>query len=91
MPTLPAYNDTATATTSLRKAELPSRVDEDLFFTVGVGLFNCSSGQNYGGPNNTRFTASINSVSFVLPSASSILQPTSRPTRRCGSTTRRRT
>ncbi|CAN6380326.1 unnamed protein product [Urochloa humidicola] len=83
MPTLPAYNDTAAAmafTTSLRglrKAELPSRVDESLFFTVGVGLFNCSSsgGQTCGGPNNTRFAASINNVSFVLPSTGvSILQ-----------------
>ncbi|CAN6339324.1 unnamed protein product [Urochloa humidicola] len=80
MPTLPAYNDTATVTTfttslrSLRKAELPSQVDESLFFTVGVGLFNCSAGQSCGGPNNTRFTASINNVSFVLPSTVSILQ-----------------
>ncbi|GJN28502.1 hypothetical protein PR202_gb16635 [Eleusine coracana subsp. coracana] len=80
MPTLPAYNDTSAATAfttslrGLRKAELPSRVDENLFFTVGVGLFNCSQGQSCGGPNNTRFTASINNVSFVLPSAVSILQ-----------------
>ncbi|OEL24197.1 Laccase-23 [Dichanthelium oligosanthes] len=81
MPTLPAYNDTATATTfttslrGLRKAEMPSRVDENLFFTVGVGLFNCSRGaQSCGGPNNTRFAASINNVSFVLPSTVSILQ-----------------
>nr|CAB3462820.1 unnamed protein product [Digitaria exilis] len=80
MPTLPAYNDTAAATTfttslrGLRKAELPSRVDESLFFTVGVGLFNCSTGQSCGGPNNTRFAASINNVSFVLPSTVSILQ-----------------
>ncbi|KAG2614515.1 putative laccase-17 [Panicum virgatum] len=80
MPTLPAYNDTATATAfttslrGLRKAELPSRVDENLFFTVGVGLLNCSSGQSCGGPNNTRFAASINNVSFVLPSTLSILQ-----------------
>ncbi|RCV36895.1 hypothetical protein SETIT_8G018100v2 [Setaria italica] len=80
MPTLPAYNDTATATTfttnlrGLRKAELPSRVDENLFFTVGVGLFNCSRGQTCGGPNNTRFAASMNNVSFVLPSTVSILQ-----------------
>ncbi|CAO2143020.1 unnamed protein product [Urochloa humidicola] len=80
MPTLPAYNDTATVTTfttslrGLRKAELPSQVDESLFFTVGVGLFNCSAGQSCGGPNNTRFTASINNVSFVLPSTISILQ-----------------
>ncbi|XP_062201675.1 laccase-23-like [Phragmites australis] len=80
MPTLPAYNDTATAATfttslrGLRKAELPSQVDESLFFTVGVGLFNCSRNQNCGGPNNTRFAASINNVSFVLPSTVSILQ-----------------
>lgn len=80
MPTLPAYNDTATVTaftTSLRNLHsigLPSVVDEDLFFTVGVGLFNCSKGQSCGGPNNTRFAASINNVSFVLPSTVSILQ-----------------
>ncbi|AQK56947.1 Laccase-23 [Zea mays] len=80
MPTLPAYNDTATATAfttslrGLRAADLPARVDESLFFTVGVGLFNCSSGQTCGGPNNTRFAASINNVSFVLPSTTSILQ-----------------
>ncbi|CAM0145679.1 unnamed protein product [Urochloa decumbens] len=79
MPTLPAYNDTATATAfttslrGLRRAELPSQVDESLFFTVGVGLFNCSSGETCGGPNNTRFAASINNVSFVLPSTISIL------------------
>ncbi|XP_037440534.1 putative laccase-17 [Triticum dicoccoides] len=80
MPTLPAYNDTATVTTfttslrNLHSVGLPSVVDEDLFFTVGVGLFNCSSGQNCGGPNNTRFAASINNASFVLPSTVSILQ-----------------
>uniref|UniRef100_A0A0D9XW29 Laccase n=1 Tax=Leersia perrieri TaxID=77586 RepID=A0A0D9XW29_9ORYZ len=80
MPTLPAYNDTATATAfttslrGLRKAEIPARVDESLFFTVGVGLINCSSSTKCGGPNGTRFAASVNNVSFVLPSSSSILQ-----------------
>ncbi|BAF28967.1 laccase-23 precursor [Oryza sativa Japonica Group] len=82
MPTLPAYNDTTAATAfttnlrGLRKAELPSRVDESLFFTVGVGLFNCTNAtaQQCGGPNGTRFAASINNVSFVLPSSTSILQ-----------------
>uniref|UniRef100_A0A0E0RCQ2 laccase n=1 Tax=Oryza rufipogon TaxID=4529 RepID=A0A0E0RCQ2_ORYRU len=72
MPTLPAYNDTTAATAfttnlrGLRKAELPSRVDESLFFTVGVGLFNCTNAtaQQCGGPNGTRFAASINNVSF---------------------------
>jgi laccase len=39
MPTLPAYNDTATVTafttslSNLHAVELPSAVDEDLFFT----------------------------------------------------------
>ncbi|XP_062197702.1 putative laccase-17 isoform X2 [Phragmites australis] len=80
MPTLPAYNDTATATTfttSLRglcKAELPSHVDENLLFTVGVGLLNCSRSQNCSSPSNTRLAASMNNVSFVLPSTVSILQ-----------------
>ncbi|EES15522.1 hypothetical protein BDA96_08G007300 [Sorghum bicolor] len=80
MPTFPAYNDTATVTSfttslrGLRKAELPARVDESLFFTVGVGLFNCSSGETCSGPNNTRFAANMNNVSFVLPSTTSILQ-----------------
>ena len=110
MPTLPAYNDTATATAfatslrGLRKAELPSRVDENLFFTVGVGLLNCSSGQSCGGPNNTRFAASINKVSSCCrppcPScrpttkeapAPACSPPTSPASRRCSSTTRRRT
>jgi laccase len=44
------------------------------FFTVGVGLFNCSAAQNCGGPNGTRFAASMNNVSFVLPSTVSLLQ-----------------
>ncbi|KAL6905987.1 hypothetical protein ACP4OV_003588 [Aristida adscensionis] len=80
MPALPAYNDTAAATKfttslrGLRTAALPARVDESLFFTVGVGLSGCSGEQRCGGPNNTRFTASVNNVSFVLPSTLSILQ-----------------
>ncbi|KAK9124631.1 hypothetical protein Sjap_014233 [Stephania japonica] len=46
-PSLPAYNDTATAsafTTSLRspsKAEVPTDIDENLFITVGLGLNPC--------------------------------------------------
>ncbi|VAH81363.1 unnamed protein product [Triticum turgidum subsp. durum] len=66
-PTLPAFNDTGAATAfaagikSPRKVEIPSPVDENLFFTVGLGLFNCEPGQLCAGPNNnTRFTASMN-------------------------------
>ncbi|KAK9127328.1 hypothetical protein Syun_016125 [Stephania yunnanensis] len=80
LPNLPAYNDTPTATaftTRLRspaKALVPATVDESLFFTVGLGLNPCSKGQTCQGPNGTRFTASMNNVSFVLPSTFSILQ-----------------
>ncbi|KAG1365659.1 putative Laccase-3 [Cocos nucifera] len=79
-PNLPAYNDTATAKVfsaglkSLRKVNIPGPVDENLFFTVGLGLFNCPRGKQCGGPNGTRFGASMNNFSFVLPANFSILQ-----------------
>lgn len=83
MPILPAYNDTRTAThfarglRSLANIEhpvyVPQTVDENLFYTIGLGLFNCPN-QSCGGPNGTRFTASMNNISFVLPSTFSILQ-----------------
>ncbi|KAL1060597.1 hypothetical protein V6Z11_1Z084300 [Gossypium hirsutum] len=47
MPSLPAYNDTNTVTSfsqslrSPRKVEVPTEIDESLFFTVGLGLNNC--------------------------------------------------
>ncbi|OWM87383.1 laccase-12-like isoform X2 [Punica granatum] len=83
MPNLPAFNDTSTATSfsqslrSLRKVPVPIGIDENLFFTVGLGLNKCPpnfSSSQCQGPNGTRFTASMNNVSFVLPSNFSILQ-----------------
>ncbi|KAJ8537920.1 hypothetical protein K7X08_014460 [Anisodus acutangulus] len=82
-PSLPAFNDTATATafaTSFRSpstVEVPTEIDENLLFTVGLGLNNCPRGASSSscqGPNGTRFTASMNNVSFVLPPNFSILQ-----------------
>ncbi|OAY69021.1 Laccase-3 [Ananas comosus] len=79
-PALPVYNDTATATAfaaglkSISKVKIPEPVDEHLFFTVGLGLFDCHPGQQCGGPKGTRLGASINNVSFVFPSDYSILQ-----------------
>ncbi|XAR65980.1 Laccase [Bertholletia excelsa] len=79
----PNFNDTATATafsTSLRspeKALVPADIDENLFFTVGLGLMKCPQGAKSStcqGPNGGRFAASMNNVSFVLPSNFSILQ-----------------
>ncbi|CAI0415627.1 unnamed protein product, partial [Linum tenue] len=84
MPRLPAFNDTPTVTafsTSFRsreKALVPAQVDENLFFTVGLGLNSCppnfNKTQQCQGPNGTRFTASMNNVSFSLPSNFSLLQ-----------------
>ncbi|KAL5568852.1 hypothetical protein UlMin_025427 [Ulmus minor] len=83
MPTLPAFNDTNTVTAfsrsfrSPRRVLVPTNVDHNLFFTIGLGLNSCP--KNFGpsqcqGPNGTRFTASMNNVSFVLPNNLSILQ-----------------
>ncbi|WCJ19958.1 laccase 12 [Euphorbia peplus] len=84
MPQLPAYNDTATVTAfsnsfrSRDKTLVPTSIDENLFFTVGLGLNNCPPNFNKAtqcqGPNGTRFTASMNNVSFQLPQSVSILQ-----------------
>lgn len=83
MPSLPAFNDTTTAMAfdqslrSPRKVPVPTEIDESLFFTVGLGLFNCPPNfraRRCQGPNGTRFTASMNNESFVLPTNYSILQ-----------------
>lgn len=83
LPLLPAYNDTATVTAFLAQFRSPATsnvkvsagIDENLFFTVGLGLVNCNPGPQCQGPNNnTRFAASMNNVSFVLPTQASLLQ-----------------
>ncbi|KAI3735019.1 hypothetical protein L6452_14505 [Arctium lappa] len=83
MPRLPAYNDTATATAfttsfrSPRKVYVPTEIDENLFITAGLGINQCppkTRARNCQAPNGTRFTASMNNVSFVLPSNFSLLQ-----------------
>ncbi|CAL5386349.1 unnamed protein product [Camellia sinensis] len=80
LPRLPAYNDTATVTaftTQLKSpsnVEVPTQIDDNLFFTIGLGFVNCNPGPQCQGPNNTRFAASMNNVSFILPSKASLLQ-----------------
>ncbi|KAJ7964263.1 Laccase [Quillaja saponaria] len=81
-PSLPGFNDTATATAftagikSPSRVKVPTNIDDNLFFTVGLGLINCTNPNSprCQGPNGTRFTASMNNVSFVLPRANSIMQ-----------------
>ncbi|XP_031497903.1 laccase-3-like [Nymphaea colorata] len=84
MPLLPAYNDTFTATafaaqlrslnTPAFPAKVPLLVDQNLFFTIGLGLIQCPPTIQCGGPNNTRFAASMNNMSFTLPTKMSILE-----------------
>ncbi|XP_071732258.1 laccase-12-like [Rutidosis leptorrhynchoides] len=84
MPNLPPFNDTTTATkftTSFKspgKTLVPTQIDENLFITAGLGVQKCPPNarqRNCQGPiNGTRFTASMNNVSFVLPSNFSLLQ-----------------
>ncbi|KAK4407722.1 Laccase-12 [Sesamum angolense] len=81
LPQFPPFNDTATVTqfTSQLKSiqsldKVPTNVDENLFFIIGLGSVNCTPGPTCQGPNNTRFAASMNNVSFVLPSETSLQQ-----------------
>ncbi|XP_006651285.2 laccase-3 [Oryza brachyantha] len=80
LPFLPAFNDTNTATAfsnSIRSpapVKVPGPVTQEVFTTVGFGLFNCMPGPFCQGPNNTRFAASMNNVSFQLPNTVSLLQ-----------------
>lgn len=82
LPALPRYNDTNTVTAytsrlrSLSTVEnrVPTDIHENLFFTVGLGLINCAPGPRCQGPNNTRFAASMNNASFVLPRSTSLLE-----------------
>ncbi|KAL0347326.1 UNVERIFIED_CONTAM: Laccase-17 [Sesamum calycinum] len=78
-PTLPAVNDTSFATNFTSKirslaspqypANVPLNVDKHFLFTIGLGTSPCDH-QNKSscqGPNGTRFSASVNNVSFVQP------------------------
>ncbi|KAK2642507.1 hypothetical protein Ddye_024270 [Dipteronia dyeriana] len=81
-PQLPGFNDTDTATAytaqvkSPTQVKVPTVIDHNLFFTVGLGLNNCSNPNSprCQGPNGTRFAASINNVSFVFPRTNSLMQ-----------------
>ncbi|EMS57359.1 Laccase-10 [Triticum urartu] len=77
-PTLPVFNDTAFAANYSAKlrslaspdypARVPARVDRPFFFTVGLGTTPCPTYQGCNGPtNDTMFSASMNNVSFNMP------------------------
>ncbi|KAL1321413.1 hypothetical protein HN51_066217 [Arachis hypogaea] len=76
-PVLPALNDTSFATKFTNKlrslasaefpANVPKKVDRHFFFTVGLGTNPCEKNQTCQGPNGTKFSASVNNMSFALP------------------------
>ncbi|KAH7560939.1 hypothetical protein JRO89_XS10G0143300 [Xanthoceras sorbifolium] len=76
-PVLPPLNDTSFATNFTNKlrslasakfpANVPQNVDKRFFFTVGLGTSPCQSNQTCQGPNGTMFQASVNNISFVMP------------------------
>ncbi|XWS53199.1 hypothetical protein CRYUN_Cryun11dG0137500 [Craigia yunnanensis] len=76
-PILPALNDTSFATNFVSKlrsldsaqfpATVPQKVHKHFFFTVGLGTSPCQQNQTCQGPNGTKFAASVNNVSFAMP------------------------
>lgn len=56
--------------------DVPTQVDEHMFITFGVNLERCKSSNNEScqGPQNQRFSASMNNESFVLPTKLSMLE-----------------
>ncbi|KAL6853690.1 hypothetical protein ACP4OV_019719 [Aristida adscensionis] len=76
-PSLPQINDTnfvSNYTAKLRSlgtakypVDVPREVERRFFFTIGLGTHPCAVNGTCQGPNGSRFAASVNNVSFVLP------------------------
>ncbi|XP_020206918.1 laccase-17 [Cajanus cajan] len=76
-PAFPKFNDTVFAMNFHNKvrslanarfpAKVPKTVDRHFFFTVGLGISQCSKKEQCQGPNNTRVAAAVNNVTFVTP------------------------
>lgn len=78
-PTLPPLTATSFVANFTKKfrslassqfpATVPQTVDKRFFFTIGLGSVPCPKNTTCQGPNNSsRFAASVNNVSFFLPS-----------------------
>ncbi|XP_014496590.1 laccase-17 [Vigna radiata var. radiata] len=76
-PVFPKFNDSVFAMNFHNKvrslanarfpAKVPKTVDRRFFFTVGLGISQCSKNEQCQGPNNTRVAAAVNNVTFVMP------------------------
>ncbi|KAA8518918.1 hypothetical protein F0562_016308 [Nyssa sinensis] len=75
--TLPPLNATGFAANFSKKfrslasakfpANVPQTVGRQFFFTVGLGSSPCPNNMTCQGPNGTKFAASVNNISFALP------------------------
>ena len=84
-PGLPAINATnvvanfaskfRSLVTSKFPANVPQKVDKNFFFTVGLGSSPCPKNQTCQGPNGTKFAASMNNISFALPTTKVVVLP----------------
>ncbi|KAF8397455.1 hypothetical protein HHK36_016372 [Tetracentron sinense] len=77
-PALPPLNDTSFASNFSKRlrslgnaqfpANVPQTVDKRFFFTVSLGTSPCPQNRTCQGPtNSTKFAASLNNVSFAMP------------------------
>ncbi|XP_061337922.1 laccase-17-like [Gastrolobium bilobum] len=84
-PKLPAINDTSfvakfssrfrSLNSAKYPANVPQSVDKSFFFTVSLGSSPCPRNQTCQGPNNrTKFAATMNNISFTLPSVAILQQ-----------------
>ncbi|KAF4392407.1 hypothetical protein G4B88_005366 [Cannabis sativa] len=53
---------------------VPKKIDKHFLFTVGLGTSPCQHSKTCQGPNGAKFASSVNNISFVLPTTTSLLQ-----------------
>ncbi|CAI9776411.1 unnamed protein product [Fraxinus pennsylvanica] len=80
LPILPPINGTSfvanfsnkfrSLATAQFPANVPQSIDKHFFFTLGLGSSACPKNQTCQGPNGTKFEASVNNISFTLPTVS---------------------
>ncbi|XP_038702377.1 laccase-7-like [Tripterygium wilfordii] len=84
MPVLPSFIDTSTAhrfqsnltglTNGPHFVSIPSKVDQHMLFTVGLGLVPCRTNVTCSGPFGQNLASSLNNASFVPPTRLSMLE-----------------
>ncbi|KAK7279751.1 hypothetical protein RJT34_24808 [Clitoria ternatea] len=84
LPSLPAFNDTNASVNLLSQLrsladeehpiDVPLDISKYLLFTTSVNTLPCENGSTCLGPNGERLSASMNNISFELPSGNNILK-----------------